>query len=389
MIRKIIPYARQDINKADVKSVTKVLKANFITQGPLVSEFESAVTKITGAKYSIALNSASSALHVACIALGLKKGDFLWTSANTFVSSANCALHCGARVDFIDIDPNTYNISINDLKNKLKKARKSKTLPKIVMPVAFAGQSCEMQEIKKLSNIYKFKILEDASHALGAKYKNSYVGNCKFSDATVFSFHAVKIVTTGEGGMIMTNNKKLSEEIKMLRTHGITRNKKYMKKKNNMLWYYEQKFLGFNYRMTEIQAALGISQLKRLKKFINKRNLIAKLYISKLSHLPIILPKKKSNSISSYHLFVIKLKSKLIKVSRDQLYKKLKNVGINTNLHYIPVYLHPYYKKFNFKNKNFPNMEDYYKNAISIPMYYSLSKKNQLFVINHLKYFLS
>jgi len=388
MNKKTIPYARQDISKNDIKNVIKSLRANFVTQGPLVPKFESAVAKVTGAKYGVAVNSGSSALHLACIALGLKKNDILWTSANTFVSSANCALHCGAKIDLIDIDPSTNNISIADLKNKLKKAKKNHQLPKIVMPVDFAGLSCHMQEIKKLSKIYNFKILEDASHALGAKYKNSSVGDCKFSDITVFSFHAVKIITTGEGGIAMTNNKQLAEKIKMLRTHGITRDKRYMKNKKKLFWYYEQKYLGFNYRMTEIQAALGISQLKRLKNFVKKRNIIAKFYILKLSNLPIELPKEIKNIKSSYHLFVIKLKSNLIKISRDQLCSKLRSLGINTNLHYIPLYLHPYFKKFNFKKKSFPNMENYYKNAISIPMYYSLSKKNQKTIIKHLKYFL-
>ena len=294
----MIPYSRQSIQKKDINSVIQVLKSNFLTQGPKVEQFEKSIRKITKAKYSVAVNSATSALHLACISLGLKKNEYLWTVPNTFVASANCALHCGAKVDFVDIDSNTLNISLEKLEIKLKNTIKKK-LPKILVTVHFAGLPTMQDEIFKLSKKYKFKIIEDASHSIGAKYKSEPVGSCKWSDITIFSFHPVKIITTGEGGMLLTNKKYVAEKSRILRTHGI------IKSKNND-WYYEQRYLGYNYRMSDIHASLGISQVRRLKKFISKRNEIAALYKRELSNLPLDFQQIDKNAISSYHLFVIK-----------------------------------------------------------------------------------
>jgi UDP-4-amino-4,6-dideoxy-N-acetyl-beta-L-altrosamine transaminase len=381
---KIIPYSRQHINKEDISAVTKALKKNFITQGPNIVSFEKKLKKFTGAKYAVAVNSATSALHISCLALGLKKNDILWTSANTFVASANCALYCGAKIDLVDIDPKTFNIDINVLEKKLAKAKKNNTLPKILVPVAFAGLSCEMNRIKFLSKKYKFNILEDASHAFGGIYKGSKVGSCIYSDITVFSFHAVKILTTGEGGVAMTNNLNLAKKLQLLRSHGITRNESLFKYKSNSgnKWYYEQHYLGYNYRITDFQSALGISQLKRVNKFIQKRNWIADFYKKELYKLPLIFQKIPDKILSSYHLFIIQFKKN---IQRDLVYKKMIKFGINLNFHYIPVYHHPFYKKFNLNKKNFPVMNNFFKYSLTLPMYYSLKKKELDFIIKSLK----
>jgi UDP-4-amino-4,6-dideoxy-N-acetyl-beta-L-altrosamine transaminase len=381
---KIIPYSRQHINKEDISAVTKALKKNFITQGPNIVSFEKKLKKFTGAKYAVAVNSATSALHISCLALGLKKNDILWTSANTFVASANCALYCGAKIDLVDIDPKTFNIDINVLEKKLAEAKKKNTLPKILVPVAFAGLSCEMNRIKFLSKKYKFNILEDASHAFGGIYKGSKVGSCIYSDITVFSFHAVKILTTGEGGVAMTNNLNLAKKLQLLRSHGITRNESLFKYKSNSgnKWYYEQHYLGYNYRITDFQSALGISQLKRVNKFIQKRNWIADFYKKELYKLPLIFQKIPDKILSSYHLFIIQFKKN---IQRDLVYKKMIKFGINLNFHYIPVYHHPFYKKFNLNKKNFPVMNNFFKYSLTLPMYYSLKKKELDFIIKSLK----
>ena len=296
----MIPYSRQQISQIDVKNVIRVLKSKLITQGKKVEEFENKLANFCKSKFAVTTNSATSALHISCISLGLSKNDYLWTVPNTFVASSNCALYCGAKVDFVDIDPITNNISIHELKRKLKISKLKNKLPKILVVVHFGGHPCNLKEIKNLSKKYKFKIIEDASHALGAKYKNEKIGSCKYSDVTVFSFHPVKSITTAEGGSALTNNKKLYENMSMLRTHGITKDKKKFKnKKNSDPWYFEQQLLGFNYRMNEIEAALGISQLKSLNSFIKKRNKIAKIYDKHLSDLPIIIPRKDPDTISS------------------------------------------------------------------------------------------
>ena len=380
----VINYSRHDIQKSDINSVVQSLRSDWITTGPLIKKFETSICNITTAKHGVAVNSATSALHVACLALGLGKGDVLWTCSNTFVASANCGLYCGAKVDFVDIDPETYNISIKKLKEKLINAKKKKLLPKIIIPVAFAGHSCEMKEIKKLSKIYNFKIIEDASHALGAKYFNRPVGSCDYSDVTVFSFHPVKIITTGEGGVALTNDYKLANKMRALRSHGIYKTNR--KRINNLRpWMFYQKVLGFNYRMTDIHAALGISQLKRLSKFVKKRNAIAKIYNKSLTSLPLKLPTVLKHNKSSFHLYVVQVKKNVQKISRDYLYKKLKKFKINTNIHYIPVYKHPYFKNLKLNKNKFLENNKYFKNAISLPIYPSMKKKQIQKVINSLK----
>jgi UDP-4-amino-4,6-dideoxy-N-acetyl-beta-L-altrosamine transaminase len=389
-----IPYSRQDIIKKDIDAVIKVLKSDFLTQGPQVPNFEKAVCKYTEAKYGVAVNSATSALHIACLALGVKAGDRVWTSPNTFVASANCAIYCGAKIDFVDIDPDTYNLSINELKKKLEAAKKKKLLPKVVIPVHFAGQPCEMHQIYKLSKKYNFKIIEDASHAPGSAYlrnenlkKKNFikVGSSKYSDITIFSFHPVKIITTAEGGIALTNNKFLSDRMRLLRAHGITREKKKLRNQSSAEWYYEQIELGFNYRMNDIQAALGIEQLKRIDKFVLKRNILAKRYNRLLKNIAVKTPQLFSNIISSFHLYVINLNEKFDKKQHMKLFKLMRKKGIGVNLHYIPVHTHPYYLKMGFKKGDFPNSEKFYEKAISLPLYPNLKKKDQDFIINILR----
>ena len=378
----MIQYSRQVIDKKDIDSVVKVLKKDLVTTGPKIEEFENKINKFLGAKYGAAVNSATSALHISCIALGLKKGDWLWTSPISFVASANCGLYCGAKIDFIDIDKKTFNISITELKKKLILAKAKKKLPKIIVPVSFAGQCCDLKEIKKLSKIYKFKILEDSSHALGAKYEGQKVGNGKYTDISVFSFHPVKIITTLEGGIAITNNKKLNEKLKMLREHGITRKKNLFKNIDTNDWYYEQQLLGFNYRMNDIEAALGIEQLKKINKFFKKRIFIKKFYDQNLKKLPIKLPHIDKNKISSMHLYVITLNDKFTKKHRDNFIKILRKKGIGVNVHYIPIHLQPYFKGLGFKKGMFPESEKFYEKAISLPIHPKITEK-ELLKIRH------
>ena len=373
----MIPYSKQFISKKDIKAVINVLKSKYLTQGEQVPIFEKKIKNYVGSKHALAVSSASAALHLSCIALGLKKNDILWTVPNTFVSSASCGLHCGANVSFVDIDVKSNNICIQKLEEKLKIAKKQKKLPKILVPVHFAGRPTPQEKIYKLSKIYGFKILEDASHSLGARYKKNKVGNCKWSDITVFSFHPVKPITTGEGGMITTNTRKYGDILLKLRTHGITKDIKQLKKKIKSKWYYEQQLLGFNYRMSDIQAALGVSQLKNINNFLNYRNKIAKRYLQKLKDLPIILPEIDKNIYSSYHLFVIRFKLDVIKKTYDKIFNEILSKGIGINLHYLPVHLQPIFKKMGFKNGNYPISESYSKSAISIPIYYQMSKLEQ------------
>ena len=383
-----IPYARQDINQSDIDAVIDVLHSEFLTQGPVVHNFEVAISNYCGAKHAIAVNSATSGLHIACLALEVGKGDCVWTSPITFVASANCALYCGATVDFVDIDPNTYNISIECLEEKLVKAKKIGRLPKVVIPVHLAGQPCDMQEIYKLSQQYGFKIIEDASHAIGAKYKDEFVGNCHYSDITIFSFHPVKIITTCEGGMAITNDSKLAKKIRLLSSHGIS------SKKDNAatttffhgdlanrpaqeIWNYQQIYLGFNYRLSDIHAAIGLSQLKRLNSFVSKRHYIAERYNNLLSSLPLLLPWQHKDSYSSYHLYIVRLKLNEINSTQPQIYNSLHSAGVLVNLHYIPVYRQPYYENMGFKKGYCPNAEKYYSEALSIPMYPALEDFEQ------------
>jgi len=381
----MIPYSKQSINNTDIRAVHKVLKSDFLTQGPISKIFEKKLCKIVGAKSATTFNSATSALHISCLALGVGKGDIVWTCTNSFVASANCAEYCGAKVDLVDINIENFNISITDLKAKLKKAKKIKKLPKVVIPVHFTGLPCDMKNIYKLSKRYRFKIIEDASHAIGAKYLNQNIGNCKYSNITVFSFHPVKIITTAEGGAALTNNENLDNKLKILRTHGIVRDKKYLKTKINKGWYYEFQKLGYNYRLNEIQSALGLSQLKRLKKWVTYRNKLASIYRRELKDLPIIMPKIEKEYYSSYHLFVIRLKKNKKKISRDQIYEILKKKGIMTNVHYIPIHTQPYYKQKGFKNSNFPKAMEYFKTCLSLPMYVGLTKSKQAKVIKNLR----
>ena len=381
----MIPYGRQNINQADINSVINVLKSDFLTQGPQVPLFENAVAEYCDARYGVAVNSATSALHIACLALGLRTGDWLWTSPNTFVASANCGLYCGAKVDFIDIDPLTYNLSIQELKSKLIQAEKENKLPKIVIPVHFSGQSCNMKEIHELSKQYGFSIIEDASHAIGGKYLDKPIGGCQYSDITIFSFHPVKIITTAEGGLATTNNKKLSEKMQLFRSHGITRDQALMSKKADGAWYYQQIDLGFNYRMTELQAALGVSQMDRLDEFIVKRHTLQERYDQLLKELPITIPYQSSLSYSALHLYPIQIDLRKIKIDREQVFNSLRESGIGVNIHYVPVHTQPYYLEMGFKVGSFPVAESYYSQAISLPLFSQLSFDDQDKIISTLK----
>ena len=381
----MIPYSRQDISEDEIKSVTEVLKSDFLTQGPVVKKFENSIANKVNAKYAFAMNSATSALHIACLALGLNKGDILWTVPNSFVASANCGLYCGAKIDFVDIDPETYNISIEELESKLILSKRNNTLPKILIPVHFAGQPTDQEKIWELSKKFNFKILEDASHALGAKRNNIFVGENKWSDITVFSFHPVKMITSAEGGMALTNKEELAEKIDLYRTHGITRKHELFQNQINEPWYYEQLELGYNYRMSEVHAALGLAQIKKLNKFLVNRNKIAKIYDDFFTEMPISIPKINKGNLSSFHLYVIRLKIREIGMSYEFIFNKLRSLGIGVNLHYLPIHLHPYYKKLGFKENDFPVAESYAKEAMSIPIFPSLTNEQQNFVCEAIK----
>ena len=366
----IIPYGRQNINQADIDAVVEVLRSDFLTQGPVVPEFEKAVAAYCHANHAVAVNSATSALHIACLALGVGKGDLVWTSPITFVASANCALYCGAEVDFVDIDPQTYNLSVDRLKEKLFHAEKAEKLPKVVIPVHLCGQPCDMEGIYALRQQYGFKIIEDASHAIGGRYKDEPVGNCHYSDITVFSFHPVKIITTGEGGMALTNDHQLAVQMRLLRSHGITTDTALRHSRpEHELWNYQQIDLGFNYRMTDIQAALGLSQMQRLDEFVAKRHNIAIRYDQLFSDYPVLTPWQHFDSYSSYHLYVIRLKFDKINQTQRQVYDALRASEILVNLHYIPVYRQPYYEQMGFVAGYSLEAEKYYSEAISIPIY--------------------
>lgn len=373
----MIPYGRQDINQLDIDAVIKVLKSDFLTQGPQISIFEQAVIDACEVRHALAVNSATSALHISCLALGLGEGDWLWTSPNTFVASANCGLYCGAQVDFVDIDPATYNLCANKLEEKLLIAEKERKLPKIVVPVHFSGQPCDMAAIHELSQRFGFSVIEDASHAIGGKYKGEPIGNCKYSDITVFSFHPVKIVTSAEGGMALTNNSELATKLDLFRSHGITRNEALMVNEKQGAWYYEQIELGLNYRMTDLQAALGASQMNRLDAFVSERHELAKRYDHLLQGLPVILPWQHPDSYSGMHLYVIRLQLDQISKTRLEVFEGMRKAGILVNLHYIPVHTHPYYQKMGFKQGQFPNAEKYYQEAISIPMFPTMTEMQQ------------
>ncbi len=381
----MIAYGRQDISQADIDAVIGVLKSVNLTQGPAIEQFERSVMMHTGARHAVAVNSATSALHIACLALDLGPGDWLWTTPNTFVASANCALYCGAQVDFVDIDSHTYNLCPRQLEAKLIAAEKARRLPKIVVPVHLSGQPCDMAAIHALGQKYGFKIIEDASHAIGGQYKGEPVGNGRYSDITVFSFHPVKIITTAEGGMALTNSSELATRLGLLRSHGITRDPALMTEPMHGPWYYQQVALGFNYRMTDMQAALGTSQMTRLNDFVARRHAIAGRYADLLADLPLTLPWQHPDSHSAYHLYVVRLQLDRLSVSHRTVFEALRAKDILVNLHYIPVHTQPFYQKLGFKPGDFPKAEQYYREAISIPMHVNLSDTDMVFVANSLR----
>ena len=380
-MRNFIPYGRQDMRRADIEAVSEVLSSEFLTQGPVVPRFEGMISDMTEVKYATAVNSATSALHLACLALGVGPGNTVWTVPNTFVASANCALYCGAQIDFVDIDPRTSNLSVDLLHSKLRKAQQTGHLPKVVIPVHLAGEPCDMAVIKKLSQEYDFKIIEDASHAIGGRYQGKPIGNCEYSDITVFSFHPVKIVTSGEGGAAVTNSAELDQKLKLLRSHGITRDPTLMQYPRDDGWYYEQIELGYNYRMTDIHAALGLSQLTRLHEYVNRRHEIAARYDREFKYANLKTPYRNSTNISALHLYVIQVEPS----QHKRTFHKLRESNIGVNLHYIPVHTQPYYQNLGFTQGDFPNSEDYYRRAISLPMFPTLTEVEQTFVIETVK----
>lgn len=381
----MIPYGRHDISIDDINSLVEVLKSDFITQGPIVAQFERKMQIYCGASYSVAVNSATSALHIACKALNVTNNDIVWTSPISFVASSNAALYCGATVDFVDIDFETNNISLNSLEEKLVYAERNGLLPKVLIAVHMGGYSCDMEHLFYLSKKYGFRIIEDASHAVGGKYKHKPIGSCQFSDITVFSFHPVKIITTGEGGMALTNDKKLHEKMLLFQSHGVTRDKEVMSKKTEGDWYYEQVELGHNYRMTEMQAALGVSQMDRLDHFVNLRNKLSKIYDERFRHLPVSVPKRMEDILSSYHLYIIKLNSNSAK-QRRVIFDYMRSNDIGVHVHYIPIHLQPYYQKIGFRSGQFPNAEKYYESALSLPLHHNLSENLIDKVVNSLEH---
>ena len=378
----MIPYGRQEITQLDIDAVVAVLQSDFLTQGPMVPRFEQAVASYCGAEHALAVNSATSALHIACLALGLGRGDWLWTSPITFVASANCGLYCGAQVDFVDIDPRTYNLCPQALESKLVAAEREGRLPTVVVAVHLCGQPCDMQAIYALAQRFRFKIIEDASHAIGGKYKGEPIGNCRYSDITVFSFHPVKIITTAEGGMALTNNAALASKMALLRSHGITRDPLQMTHDADGPWYYQQIELGLNYRMTELQAALGVSQMERLDQYVVRRHELVRRYDRLLTALPVTTPWQHPDSYSGLHLYVIRLQLEKIKHSHRQVFELMREQGIGVNLHYIPVHTQPYYQRMGFELGAFPEAELYYTQAISLPLFPLMTDVDQNVVIS-------
>jgi len=381
----MIPYSRQEITESDIRAVVQVLHSDYLTQGPVTPQFESAIAKYVGAAHATAFNSATSALHVACLALGLGPGDWLWTSPITFVASANCALYCGAKVDFVDIDPRTYNLSVDALTYKLEQAERKGCLPKVVVAVHLGGQSCEMDRINRLSKHYGFRVIEDASHAIGGSYKSQRIGNCRYSDITVFSFHPVKIITSGEGGAALTNDSRLAQKMTLLRSHGITREADQMTQAPDGPWCYQQLDLGYNYRMTDLHAALGLNQLERINRYVGTRHEIFHRYEEGLAELPLIRPWQHPDSDSASHLYVVRLKRDAVSVTHGAVFQTLRDRGVGVSLHYIPVYRQPYFARMGFENSTFPESENYYAEAMSLPMYPTLTHEEQDRVIEILK----
>lgn len=380
----MIPYGRQDISEADIQAVVDVLRSDYLTQGPAVPAFEKSVVGYCGAQHAVAVSSATSALHIACLALGVGRGDVVWTTPITFVASANCALYCGAAVDFVDVDPRTYNLSVERLAAKLAQAEATGKLPKVVIPVHLCGQPCDMAGIHALGRQYGFRIIEDASHAIGGKYRGEPIGNCRYSDITIFSFHPVKIITTGEGGMALSNDKHLARRMQLLRSHGITRDEADMTRAPDGPWYYQQIELGYNYRMTDMQAALGASQMRRLDDFVARRHFLARRYDKLLADFPVTTPWQHADSYSAWHLYVIRLKLSGITKNHPDVFKAMRAAGIGVNLHYIPVYQQPYYEKLGFNAGYCQEAERYYAEAISLPMHSGLTEAQQDRVVSAL-----
>lgn len=378
----MIYYGKQSINEDDIREVVEVLRSDFLTQGPMIERFEKCVAEYCGAKYAVAVSNGTAALHIACLAAGLGEGDVLWTSPITFVASANCARYCGADVDFVDIDASTYNMSVKALEEKLRNARRK---PKMVVPVHLAGQSCDMKRIHELAQEHGFMVMEDACHAMGADYLGKKVGCCEFSDMVVFSFHPVKIVTTGEGGMILTNNEELYQKLLLFRSHGITRDENLMTHEIDGPWYYQQLELGFNYRMTDLQAALGYSQMKRVDEFVARRRELAARYERLLANLPVRTPQVLEGAEPSWHIYVVRVDFSQLRISKQEIFDRMKANGIVLNLHYIPVHMQPYYQKFGFADGDFPSSESYYREALTLPLYYDLTDDSQGRIVKSLR----
>jgi len=381
MTKRIIPYGHQTIDDEDIKAVVDVLRSEWLTQGPAIARFEQAVADYCGARYAVAVSNGTAALHLACLAAGINAGDRLWTSPNTFVASANCALYCGAQPDFVDIDPLYYNMDAQKLGDKLALADKTGALPKAVVPVHFAGNSCDMERISRLCRQYGITIIEDACHAIGGSYRNRKIGSCHYADMTVFSFHPVKIITTGEGGMVVTNREDLYQKLLRFRSHGITREDRFMDGASEGAWYYQQVDLGFNYRITDMQAALGESQLKRIDTFVLRRRELAGRYTEAFSGLPFLVPQEHADAYSAYHLYVIRLQLNRISRTRREVFDELRENGIGVNVHYIPVHTQPYYRTLGFAVGDFPEAERYYAETITLPLYPELTKDEQNFII--------
>jgi UDP-4-amino-4,6-dideoxy-N-acetyl-beta-L-altrosamine transaminase len=383
-LKHSIPYGRQDISEADIGAVVEVLRSDWLTQGPAVERFEKCIAGVCGAQHAVAVSNGTAALHLACLALGLGPGDRLWTSPITFVASANCALYCGAEADFVDIDPRTYNLSVAALKEKLEVAARDGRLPKVVVVVHFSGQPCEMEAIAVLGRAYGFTVIEDAAHALGAEYRGGRIGGCRYSEMTIFSLHPVKIITTGEGGVVLTNREDLRQRLALLRTHGITRDEKLMTEGSEGPWYYEQLDLGYNYRITDIQAALGYSQLQRLDAFLARRRHLAARYDQMLEGFPVVRPWQHPEGRSAWHLYVIQVDGDRTSRSRREVIEGLRASGIQANVHYIPAHLQPYYRRLGLHKGCFPHAERYYEHAITLPLYYGLTEQEQDYVVSQL-----
>ncbi|PNG31311.1 MULTISPECIES: UDP-4-amino-4,6-dideoxy-N-acetyl-beta-L-altrosamine transaminase [Pseudomonas] len=381
----MIPYGRQSVDQADIDAVLAVLQSDWLTQGPTIDAFEQAVAVRCEAAYGVAVCNATAALHIACLAAGLGPGDWLWTSPNTFLASANCGRYCGADVDFVDIDPQTWNLDVEALAGKLQVAQAMGRLPKVVVAVAFSGQSCDMRQLAELAERYAFTVIEDASHAVGARYAGRPVGCGEFAAMTVFSFHPVKIITSAEGGMVLTNRPELADRLRRLRSHGMTRDPQQMSEASHGPWYYQQVELGFNYRMTDLQAALGLSQLKKLDGFVARRQYLAARYQQLLQDLPLTLPKAQADAQSAWHLYVVRLQLDGLQRSHRQVFEGLREAGIGVNLHYIPVHLQPYYQALGFSQGDFPEAEHYYAEAISLPIYPGLSDSEQDYVVQQVR----